>query len=275
MKFKTGSLVALLLAIPSVHAAGIDSILNVLTLDFINVTDQTRMIALLRFVIFVISFTILNQAFKRAGKFTSESEGLLARLIGTKPHSEHGLFETKQAGLIAFVMAIMIALFMPAGFLLTILSVYTTAAVLLFVLVPFIGALVWAKKVKQPWLRLIILLIAMWVLGIVFAFSSTGINAIPGMSISTASNLDSILKTVIAIAQLLIIIGIVISIIQMFGGKSKSDDEVHVSSPADTHTTTEPSETISTPSTPAQRKEQKDQVATAHALIKQIEDIKI
>jgi len=271
MDFKKSSLIAMLLAIPSVQAAGIDSVLNVLTLDFINVTEQTRMIALLRFVIFVVSFTILNQVFKRVGKFTNEGDTILGKLIGTKPHGEHGLFETRQAGLIAFVMAIMIALFMPAGFLLTILSVYSTAAILLFVLVPLAWAINWARKVKEPWFRLVILIVAMWILGVVFAFSSSGINAIPGMSLSTAANLDNILTTVIGISQMLIIIGIVVSIIQMFGNKN-SEHNIETRARTSYAEASDPDISISTP---AQIKEQQDLISTAHDLIREIEDVKI
>lgn len=160
---KTWVLLGILLALPSVLAAGTllgdvwQKILYIGGLGFLNIGAEAAVVAFTRLLIWILIFTVFFAVITSFGKKADNALGFLNR---------------GQAGVVAAVIATIAAIFMPADVLLATGTSWATAIALILIGGPVVGLAFLLWKFPGPGqetkatvtLKIILCLLLLWIL---------------------------------------------------------------------------------------------------------------
>lgn len=252
---------ALLLALLTIPTAAAENplarvfgnIIDIITLRFLDLSSQAKLVGITKFGMFIILFAVLFQALQRLHK----EKGIFGK-------KEGGLFTPKQAGIIAFVLSVLSVYFMPEQWIIRLFALWGTLIIVLLLVGPFAFGVQYIYKVEQPFVKIFLQLIALWGVIIIGDFLMTGMDSIPGIDPGTVQRWNAALITTISIAEFFLVGWVVVTIFSMipatassvkgweskmkgaFGGKAPS-----APSPPPTPTPTPATTAPSAPSAPA------------------------
>lgn len=210
---------ALLLALLTIPTAAAENpltrvfgnVIDIITLRFLDLSSQAKLVGITKFGMFIILFAILFQALQRLHK----EKGIFGK-------KEGGLFTPKQAGIVAFVLAVLSVYFMPDQWIIRLFALWGILIIVLLLVGPFAFGVQYIYKVEQPLVKIFLQLIALWGLIIIGDFLTTGMDAIPGIDPGTVQRWNAALITTIAIAEFFLVGWVVVTVFSIIPSTAAS-----------------------------------------------------